>query len=136
MKEIRLKRQVLLLYDDIDQLPIERFNKINKYWMLHDNIGSSFEDIDGTHLARLFLLINDPVKLKKELENLRILVFNIINEVNPKHLAFAALIFSIDGKEMTDISDEGLRRTLKMLVITEGELKKKTVRYGKKSILT
>ena len=36
-----LKKTTLLMYDDIDQLPIERFNKANKYWMLHDNIGSS-----------------------------------------------------------------------------------------------
>lgn len=126
MKEIKLKRQTLLLYDDIDQLPIEVFNKVNKYWMLHDNIGSSFEDIDGTHLSKLFLLVNNPEKLKKEIENLRILIYNVINEVNPRHMAFAALIFSIDGKEITDRSDEGLRRTLKMLDITEGDLKKKT----------
>jgi hypothetical protein len=126
MKEVKLKRQTLLLYDDIDQLPIEVFNKVNKYWMLHDNIGSSFEDIDSTHLSKLFLLINNPEKLKKELENLRILIYNVINEVNPRHMAFAALIFSIDGKEITDRSDEGLKRTLKMLDITEGELKKKT----------
>jgi len=128
MKEIKLKRQTILLYDDIDQLPIEVFNKVNKYWMLHDNIGSSFEDIDSTHLAKLFLLINNPEKLKKELENLRILVFNIINEVNPRHMAFAALIYSIDNKEITDRSDEGLKRTLKRLDITEGDLKKKTKR--------
>lgn len=126
MKEIKLKRQTLLLYDDIDQLPIEVFNKVNKYWMLHDNIGSSFEDIDGTHLSKLFLLVNNPEKLKKEIENLRILIYNVINEVNPRHLAFAALIHSIDGKEITDRSDEGLRRTLKLLDITEGDLKKKT----------
>jgi len=128
MKEIKLKRQTILLYDDIDQLPIEVFNKVNKYWMLHDNLGSSFEDIDGIHLAKLFLLINNPEKLKKELENLRILIFNIINEVNPRHLAFAALIYSIDGEEITDRSDEGLKRTLKRLNITEGDLKKKTKR--------
>lgn len=128
MKEIKLKRQTILLYDDIDQLPIEVFNKVNKYWMLHDSLGSSFEDIDGNHLAKLFLLLGNPDKLKHELENLRILVYNIINEINPRHMAFAALVHSIDGKEITDRSDEGLRRTLKMLAITEGELKKKTKR--------
>ena len=128
MKEIKLKRQTILLYDDIDQLPIEVFNKVNKYWMLHDSLGSSFEDIDGNHLAKLFLLLKNPDKLKHELENLRILVYNIINEINPRHMAFAALVHSIDGKEITDRSDEGLRRTLKMLAITEGELKKKTKR--------
>lgn len=129
--EIRkgLKKTSIVLYDDIDQMPIERFNKANKYWMLHDNLGSTFQDIDLQHINRLMLLADNKEKLIKELENLRILIYNIINEINPNHMAFACLVHSIDGKVCDDLSEEGINRTLKKLNeigLTEGELKKKT----------
>jgi hypothetical protein len=123
-----LRKTKVVLHDDIDQLLIDRFNKINKFWMLHDNLGSSFIDIDNTHIAKLILIADNKEKIIKELENLRILIFNIINEINPSHMAFACMVHSIDDKEVTDFSDEGIKRTLKRLSdvgLTEGELKKK-----------
>lgn len=119
MKEITLrkglKRTKIVLYDDIDQMPIDRFNKVNKYWMLHDNLGSSFTDIDSTHIGKLILVADNKEKVLKELENLRILIYNVINEVNPSHMAFACLVHSIDDKEVTDLSEDGIKRTLKDL---------------------
>ena len=122
-----VKRTKVLLHNDIDQLPVEQFNKINKLWMLHDDLGSSFEDIEKIHFTRLLLSVNDPGKLKKEIENLRVLMFNILNEVNPQSLAFAASIHSVDGKEVTDYSDENLRKVINYLSqrgLTAGVLKK------------
>jgi hypothetical protein len=58
-----------------------------------------------------------------------VLIFNIINEVNPESLAFACLIHSIDGVEVTDLSDENLKRIIKFLSdkgLTIDVLKKKT----------
>ena len=131
MKEVilnkGLKKTKLMLYDDIEQMPIERFNKTNKYWMLHDSIGSTFVDIDNNHLAKLYLLKNDPIKLVKELDNLRILIHNIINEININHLSFGSLIYSINDKIIEDVSDEGIKRTLKELserALTESVVKK------------
>lgn len=123
-----LKKTVVVLYDDIDQMPIERFNKVNKYWMLHDNLGSSFADIDATHISRLMLVADNKEKSLKELENLRILIYNVISEINPSHMAFACLVDAIDGVKCDDLSEDGLKRTLKTLNdkgLTEGELKKK-----------
>lgn len=37
------------------------------------------------------------------------------NEISPKYLAFTALIHSIDGKEVTDLSDENLKQILQDL---------------------
>jgi hypothetical protein len=123
-----LKRTKVLLYTDIDQLPAERFSKINKYWMLHDELGSSFEDIDRIHITRLSLAVNDPDKMKKILDNTRVLIYNIINEVNPESLAFACMVHSIDGIEVVDLSDENLKRITKYLSergLTQDVLKKK-----------
>jgi len=131
-----LRRTVLKMYDDIDQLPIERFNKANKYWMLHDSIGSSIQDFDLNHFNKLILLAGDKEKCKAELQNFRILVYNIQNEVSVEHLSFACLVHSINGVENDDTSEDALNRMLKELSdrgLTQDILKKKLMRYAKKS---
>lgn len=109
------RKTKVVLYDDIEQIPIERFNKINKYWMLNDNLGSTFQDIDTNHIAKLILVADNKDKVLKEIENLRILIYNIINEVNPNHMAFACLVDSINDEPNTDLSEEGCRKVLKRL---------------------
>lgn len=126
-----VKRTKVLLHDDIDQLPVEQFNKVNKMWILHDDLGSSFEDIDKIHFSRLYLSMDSKEKMKKEIDNLRILVHNIINGLNPLNLSFAALIHSINGEEIHDYSDENLNRIIERLSrlgLTAGILKKKVKR--------
>lgn len=129
-----LKKTVVKLYDNIDQLPIERFNKANKYWMLHDNIGSSIGDFDEKHYSKLVLLAGEKVKCLAELSNLRIMVYNIMNEINVEHLSFACLVHSINGQEQTDLSEEALNVVLKRmsdLGLTQDGLKKKLQPSGK-----
>lgn len=142
MKEIvlhkGLKRTKILLYTDIEQLPADRFSKLNKYWMLHDELGATFEDIDRIHITRIALALHDKDKAKKILDNMRVLIYNIINEVNPQSLAFACLIYSIDGKEVTDLSDENLNQIIKQLSdqgLTVGMLKKKVKKSEKEYTL-
>jgi len=123
-----LRRTRVMLYDDIEQLPVERYNRANKFWMLSDNLGNSFEDIDRMHLQRLLLVADNKEKVLKEINNLRVLVYNVIHEVHPEQLAFAALVHSIDGSERNDLSDEGLKKTiaeLSRLGLSIGEVKKK-----------
>lgn len=123
-----LKKHTISMYDDINQLPIERFNKANKYWMLHDNIGSSISDFDTNHYNKFALLADDKEKMLKELNNFRILVFNIMNEVNVEHMSFACLVSAIDGEPRNDLSEDTLKRTLKELSdlgLTQDVLKKK-----------
>lgn len=136
MREIEVNRGLrglfrktkIVLHDDIDQLSIDRFNKINKYWMLNDNIGSTFQDIDTNHISKLILIADNKDKLIEELKNLRILIFNVINEVNLNHMAFACLVDSIDGEPNNDLSETGIKKTLKQLSdagVTEYLVKKK-----------
>ena len=137
MIEIKFKSTTLELYDNIDQLPIERFNKANKYWMLHDQIGSSIEDFDKNHFAKLRLLYDNKDKFLKELDNFRILVYNIMNEINVEHLSFGCLIFSINNREITDFSESSLKRLLNELSVcglTQGLLKKKLAKQENQSM--
>ena len=142
MREIILHKgftkTTVVIYTDIDQLPAERFSKVNKYWMLHDELGSSFSDIDNIHITRLALSLSDRDKAKKVLDNLRVLIYNIINEIDPNSLAFACLVHSINGVELTDLSDENLKRTIKYLSdrgLTYDILKKKAKKSGKEYML-
>jgi hypothetical protein len=131
-----ITRTKLLLYTDIDQLPADRFSKVNKFWMLNDELGSSFEDIDRIHISRIKLTLDDKVKASKILDNMRVLIHNVINEVNPESMAFACLIHSIDGKELTDLSDENLKKIISELSLkglTIDVLKKKQKKSGRVS---
>lgn len=134
MREEKIGKHSVVFHDDIEQMSIAQYNKVNKYWMLSDSLGNDFIDIDKTHLARLAIVAGDKDKTLKEVNNLRILVHNIINEISPEQLAFVALIHSIDGKEITDYSEDNLKRLIKELPLKVADVKKK--RYAKKSILT
>jgi len=134
-----LKKTHVKLYDDIDQMPIERFNKANKFWMLHDNIGSSISDFDTNHFNKIILLAGDKEKCKAEIHNFRILVYNIQNEINVEHRSFACLVHSINGEEINDLSLESLDNVLKRLSdngLTQELLKKKLSRSERKSTMT
>jgi len=123
-----LRKTTVKIYDNIDQMPIERFNKANKYWMLHDNIGSVPADFDANHFNKLNLLAGDEKKCKAELNNLRILVYNIQNEINVEHKSFACLVHSVNGVEQDDLSENALDVLLKSLSdkgLTQEILKKK-----------
>ena len=126
MRELKIGKHTLILQDDIEQMSIAQFNKVNKYWMLSDSLGSDFADIDKLHLARLLLVAGDKDKTIKEVNNLRILVHNIIDEISPEQLAFVALIHSIDGKVLDDYSEDNLKRLATELPLKICDIKKKT----------
>lgn len=123
------KRTQVLLYDDTD-MPVGVFQKANKYWMLDDNIGSSIDDIYKKHLQKIVAVAGDKEKVIKEVSNLSILFNSLINEVNVKSLAFASLVYSIDGVELRDRSKENLEKIIARLSglgLTNEELKKKSM---------
>ena len=116
MKLISVNGKKITLYSSIDELPIVNFQKYNKYLLIDSGIGSDANDIDD-HIVRVakFIKLGDSSNALKELQNMRQNLYMINNEISPKHMAFAALIHSIDGKEVTDLSDENLQAILKDL---------------------
>jgi len=135
MKELVLRKGLrttrVLLYSDIDQMPVDVFQRANKYWLFDDRLGSSIEDIDKKHLSKLVLVAGDKEKTIDAVEKLRTLIYNILDEVNVESMAFACLVHSIDGEDITDRSDENLQKIIKYLSdkgLTNELLKKKT--YG------
>lgn len=113
MKSLIVNKKVVKIYDSIDEMPIVNFQKYNKYLLIDSGVGSDADDID-THITRIakFIKANNNKKAMQELQNMRQNMYMVNNEISPKYLAFAALIQSVDGKEISDLSDDSLKNTL------------------------
>lgn len=124
MREVRLAGHRVRLYDSIDELPIVRFHRYNRYLLVDAGVGSDISDFDA-HMERAvrYLRNGDGDSAAKELENIRQGVYMILEGQNVRHLSFACLVESIDGKPTDDLSAEGLQRVLDLL----GGAKKKDV---------
>lgn len=116
MKNLTANKKTVRVYDSIDEMPIINFQKYNKYLLIDSGIGSDVDDIDA-HIARIakFIKSNNAKKALQELQNMRQSMYMVNSEISPKYLAFAALIHSIDGEEVNDLSDDGLKNVLAKL---------------------
>lgn len=116
MAKTRLGTHEVELYDSIEALPVARFHRYNKMLLLDAGIGSGIDDFDR-HIAKAmaYMAKNDTGKAMAELANLRQCVHMIQQGTSPGHLAFAALVKSVDGVPRDDISDAGLEETAKLL---------------------
>ena len=117
MRKIVLAKHKVELYDSIDELPIVRFHKYNKMLLIDAGIGSDLNDWDA-HMEKVvrYCRLNQPDKAEKEIGNIRQNIYFIQSEISPKHLAFAALVKSIDGKLVDDLTDDGLQKVLELFV--------------------
>lgn len=113
MKKLIINKKVVKIYDSVDEMPIVNFQKYNKYLLIDSGIGSDADDID-THITRIakFIKTNNSKKALQELQNMRQNMYMVNSQISPKYLAFAALIHSIDGKKIEDLSDDSLKHTL------------------------
>lgn len=116
MKNLLINKKIVRVYDSIDEMPIINFQKYNKYLLIDSGIGSDADDIDA-HITRIakFIKANNNKKALQELQNMRQNMYMVNSGISPKYLAFAALIHSVDGKEVNDLSDDGLKALLKEL---------------------
>lgn len=116
MKKLLINKKIVQVYDCIDEMPIVNFQKYNKYLLIDAGLGSDVDDIDA-HIVKIAKYINakDSKKALRELQNMRQGLHLINSEISPKYLAFAALIYSVDGEEITNLSDDNLKEVLQSL---------------------
>lgn len=116
MKKVKLGGHTLEIYDSIEELPMIRFHKYNKMLLVDAGIGSDLSDVDR-HIEKAirYSRSKTPELAAVELDNMRQNIYFIQSNLSPKHLAFAALIKSIDGKQCHDLSEEGLRKVVQSL---------------------
>ena len=110
MIDQNIGRLRLKVYGGIDELPSERYNKFNIYCLLRAGIGNDAESI-ATHIQDLATTIgkNDTERAMVQLNNYYHALNMILNHEDTQSMAFACLVHSINGVEITDISEEGLR---------------------------
>ena len=115
MKNVPIKGMNVELYDSIEDLPIMRFHKYNKMLLVDAGVGSDLSDFDR-HIEKVIRYLNSPTPnmATVELENMRQNIYFIQSEVSPRHLAFAVLVKSINGKPRNDLSDDGLQQTISL----------------------
>ena len=123
MVERQIAGHRVKMYDAIDELPIVRFQKFQKYLLIDSGIGGDVAAFDRRcEKIRRYLSQNKNDLAGQEMQNLRQCVYMIQSELNPGHRAFACLVESIDGKKTDDLTDEGLARVLEKLSgMTYGE---------------
>lgn len=116
MRELNEKGVRIKVYDSIDELPIKRFHKYNKFMLIDGGVGSDINDVNS-HITKILAFISSDDKKNAiiELENMRELLYLVTEEISPKHLAFAALVAEINGVQAIDISDDGLKKVMQRL---------------------
>ena len=137
MKEIKLLRHRIKLYDNIDELPIKNYNLVNQYALIDYEIGHTLEDVNK-HFGKMDTFMSsqkwdEAVQARK---NLHQTFWNMINGTNFPALQFGCFIQSIDGKVIEDYSKEGIEGLYNKLdgldmgtvKSTLAELKKKSKR--------
>lgn len=116
MRRIELEGHKLDIFDSIDDMPIARFHRFSRNLLVESGIGGTVADVDR-HLMRTieFLKSNDSKSAIKELENLRQGVHLVENGISPKGLAFASIVYAIDGETVTDLTDDNLVKIMERL---------------------
>lgn len=112
MRTQEIGKHKLEVYESIEDLPILRFHKYQKYLLIDGGIGGTIEDYDR-HMERVnaFLSKGDTKNAIKEMNNMRQNIYFIQSEITPKMLAFVPLVKSIDGEPCDDLTDDGIMKT-------------------------
>lgn len=116
MKKLLLNGRTVEVYDSIDELPIVNFQKYNKYLLIDSGIGSDIDSIDA-HIMRIAKLMARGSKedAMRELQNMRQNLYMVNSEISPRYMAFAALVRSIDGKEVGSVTDDSMKEVLESI---------------------
>ncbi len=111
----KIGKHVVEMYDGIEELPVVRFHKYQKFLLVDAGIGGDLGAFDQrVEKARRFMLSGKTEQAVKEFENLRQCVFFIQQEISPRNRAFAALVTKVDGREIGN-GEEALSEVLQML---------------------
>lgn len=106
MVEKKIGKHLVQYYDTIDELPIVRFHKYQKYLLIDSGIGGDIASFDARlEKMRRYMQEGNMENATKELMNIRQNVYFIQQGFNPKHHAFATLVTKIDGKEYDAVTD-------------------------------
>lgn len=111
MREIKVrsifKSNRIELYEGIKELPITRYNQLQKLFLMDSGIGADMNSV-AQHFGNLYQMLSagETEKAVQEARNLHNNFFYILNETDFKSYIFASLIHSINGKQVDAIKDQ------------------------------
>jgi len=119
MTTYEIAGQTITLYSSIKEMPIKLYNLTQRYLLQDMGIGSDMNSIDE-HFRSLdaFLAAGKNEDAQKERENMRFNFYTMLEQVNYKSLTFGCHIFSVNGVEVTDRSEEAITALLDTLLIS------------------
>jgi len=116
MIKLTKKKVDVVFFDSIEEMPHRRYMKFNKEMMRANEVGNSMTDvIKRIDRAMGFIQAKESDKAVRELSNARLAYSYSQAELEPKGLALAAMVKSINGVEVDDITASGLQNTLEVL---------------------
>ena len=116
MITLKKRKAEIIFYDSIEEMPHRRYMKFNKEMMRSNEVGNTNADIiKRVNRAMGFIGANELDKAMKELSNARMSYNYSQAELDPKGLALASMVKSINGVEVDDITTSGLQNTLEVL---------------------
>lgn len=109
MKTVKIGNHTIEQYESIEELPMARYQKFNKYLLIDAGLGSDVDKF-SEHANRVAAYIrnNNSSAALLELRNMTQCVSLVMSEMSPAFLAFVSLVKSVDSKEVTDLSEEGI----------------------------
>lgn len=125
------------VYSSIDELPMANYHKFNKFLMFESGLAPNADGVI-MHLSKMSELLQTEAyeKLQIELQSTYQAIAFIMNEMPTTSMAFACMIYSINGKPMKDLSDETLREVSLMLSREKIGVMRKHVEELKKKLTT
>jgi hypothetical protein len=116
MIDIKVGEHTVKIYRAADELPIKRYAKFQKYNLIESGVGADMDAI-ANHFGKLFEFINFAMKEEavREAKNLYYTFFMMLEEITVPGMAFACLVYSIDGKEITDTGEDNLKAVVDQL---------------------
>lgn len=120
------RNHTVRLMDSIKELPINRYNDLQKMILQDLGIGTDLNSI-AQHFSLLHTYLSNQkvAEAMQEAQNLHNNFYYIIQGLNIKSYCFACLVVSIDGQSVTDYTEDGLKKTIRRL--TDIRLKEKHV---------
>jgi hypothetical protein len=126
MREVKLgliSKCNVVLYDSIKELPAERHHEIKKLVLQDSGIGSDMESITN-HLSKIYLFLSNDRKdeAMQETQNLHNNLYYQIEKIDLTSYCFAAMIKSVNGKEVTidELESEGYVKNLLGMLSKKG----------------
>lgn len=115
MRKETINGHKFVFYDDISELPIERFHQYSRYMLVASGIGDTLEDIDK-HINKILQLLSiDVKKAHQEVLNLRQCLFLVANQKDIQHKGFFFLTKSVDGAPWEDFTDSGIEELFELV---------------------